>query len=32
MSPRAETANGRAAMLAFMVMLVLELRTGIPFF
>mmetsp|Transcript_15706 Transcript_15706/g.39938 ORF Transcript_15706/g.39938 Transcript_15706/m.39938 type:complete len:205 (-) Transcript_15706:133-747(-) len=32
MSPRAETTNGRAAMLAFMVMLVLEQRTGIPFF
>jgi hypothetical protein len=32
MSPRAETTNGRAAMLAFVVMLVLEQRTGIPFF
>lgn len=32
MTPRAETTNGRAAMLAFMVVLVLELKTGIPFF
>mmetsp|Transcript_29325 Transcript_29325/g.82718 ORF Transcript_29325/g.82718 Transcript_29325/m.82718 type:complete len:206 (+) Transcript_29325:257-874(+) len=32
MSPRAETTNGRAAMLAFAVMVALELRTGIPFF
>lgn len=31
-SPRAEIANGRAAMIAFAVLLALEWKAGVPFF
>ena len=31
-TPRAELTNGRAAMLAFAVLLALEQRAGVPFF
>ena len=31
-SPRAELTNGRAAMMGFLCMILLEYRTGVPFF
>jgi hypothetical protein len=31
-TPRAELANGRAAMLGFAILLVLEANSGVPFF
>lgn len=31
-SPRAETANARAAMLGFGILMALEWKTGVPFF